>query len=61
MGLPETALRQTALELVRQNEAYRAGLPYEPLDVDAIEAWTRIAMGDDTDGDLALIAMRVAA
>ena len=52
------ALRQTAIELLRLYHDSEIAAPFEPLDVDAVAAWERIAEGVEVDADLDLIRMR---
>jgi hypothetical protein len=58
LGLTCAALQQTAVELLRCYRAHQAGETFEPLDVDAVAAWGKIATGTDTLSDLDLIRMR---
>jgi hypothetical protein len=58
MTMLAQALRQTAVELLRLYRDSEISAPHEPLDVDAVAAWERIAEGTDNAADLDLIRMR---
>jgi hypothetical protein len=53
-----TALRQTAIELLRLYRASQTTEPFDPMDADAIAAWERIAGGIETGNDLNVIELR---